>query len=439
MEEACRSRRAGGRFAMTTNAASSAGSTNGAPVRAPRLVGQLWQVPAFLAGILALAVVAALSPLAQQPDDNPLDRDMAVLRQALEKPGPLPHNIGSLADEIAGHATRQSDKAGEAYYLLGALYLRQVESSPPERKSEQRERAKIHLELAELKGVPPADQARLTYLRGKLAFLEGANMQQAIELLSKSLPDGADNPTEGYGLLVQAHLRKAVPDLDAALEANLSQMGICEDEGMLTQIRMLRGELLLKKGMRAEAIKALDSIGAKAPPNVRFKARFIQAKAAMEAGMWDRAIGWWNELLANPEVVPGGKGRILYNLGVCLANHEQPRHAAEAATAWRKAQLFGGEEGQAAALQLAGMLLKSGADNSQALKRLQEALERVSSPADFRNTLVDASSCAARPACGGLPRLSGQRPFSRCRGIVQETGRPGCRRGSDRQGLRTQG
>ncbi len=375
---------------MTTNAATSAGSTNGVLGRAPRQVGQLWQVPVFLAGILALAIVATVSPLAQQPDVNPLQRDMDRLRQVLQKPGPLPANINSLADDVAGHASRQPERAGEAHYLFGRFYLRQAETGLQEKRGEKRGTAGLHLETAEIKGVPPADQARLTYLRGKLAFLDGATMQQAIDLLSKSLPDGADNPGEGYGFLVQAHLRKAVPDLDAALAANLNQMDYCgDDAAMLTQARMLRGELLLKKGMRAEAIKALDAIGPKAPPAIRFKARFIQAKAAMEAQLWERAIGWWNELLASPETVPGGKGRIFYNLGVCQANLERPKHAEKAVEAWRQAQLFGGEEGQAAALQLAGMYLQSG-DHDLALKRLQEALDKVTSPADYRNTLVDA-------------------------------------------------
>src|SRR5207302_6151409 len=137
------------------------------------------------------------------------------------------------------------------------------------------------------------------------------------DLLTRSLPDGADNVVEGYGLLVQAHLRKAAPDLDAALAANLKQMESCEDETVLTQARMLRGELLLKKDQRLDALKVLDQAAAKAPPAVRLKARLMQAKAATQEELWGRAIPWWTELLAHPDVVPGGKGCVLYNLGLC--------------------------------------------------------------------------------------------------------------------------
>ena len=170
-------------------------------------------------------------------------------------------------------------------------------AAPRNELREERDKAAMHLELAELRGVPPADQARLTYLRGKLAYLSGDNMQRAIDLLLQSLPGGADNPGEGFAMLVQAQLHKAVPDLDGALDANLKQLEVCDDETMLTQARLLRGELLLKKEMRGEAIKALEAIGAKAPLSVRLKARYLQAKAAMEEGMWGRAIPWWNESL----------------------------------------------------------------------------------------------------------------------------------------------
>src|SRR5439155_25203119 len=175
---------------------------------------------------------------------------------------------------------------------------------PEERIRDEREKAGVHLELAELFGVPATDRARLTYLRGKLLYRANGDLERVIDLLSRSLPDGADNVVEGYALLTEAHLRKTPPDLDAALAANLKQMESCEDEAVLTQARMLRGELLLRKGQRLEALKVLDQAAAKAPAPVRLRARLMQARAAMDEGLWCRAIPSWMELLAQPEATP---------------------------------------------------------------------------------------------------------------------------------------
>ncbi|HYV39916.1 MAG TPA: hypothetical protein VE988_29790, partial [Gemmataceae bacterium] len=339
---------------MTTSTVSAAASSNGVQGPNARSLGQLWQVPAFFIGAIALALVAAAAPLAPRGDDMPLDQDLLTVRRALEKPGLLPDDVVALAESTVAHANRQPDRAGEAHFLLGAVYLRQAERhSPPDKKREERDKAGMHLELAELRGVPEADVARLTYLRGKVAFLVAANMPRAIELLSKSLPGGADNAAEGYAMVVQAHLQGTPPDLDAALAANLKQMEFIDDDVMMAQTRLLRGELLLKKGQRTEAINFLEAIGPKAPQDLRLKARLLQATAAMEEHLWGQAIGWWTELLPYPQTVAGGKGRILYNIGLCCAHHEPPNHDKEAITAWRETQLYGNEEAQAAALRLA--------------------------------------------------------------------------------------
>jgi predicted negative regulator of RcsB-dependent stress response len=381
---------------MTTSSAAATGSTNGILSRSARHPGQLWQVPVFLLGAVALCTVAAASSFVPAAVEDPVEHDLAVVRRALEKPGVPGSDIVTLAERAAGRASREPEKAGEAHFLAGAVYLRLCERSTPERAHEEREKAAMHLELAELRGVPPPDQARLTYLRGKLAYLSGGNMPRAIELLTQSLPGGADNPGEGFAMLVQAQLHKPVPDLEGALEANLKQLEFCDDETMLTQARLLRGELLLKKEMRGEAIKALEAIGTKAPLAVRLKARYLQSKAAMEEGMWGRAIPWWNELLSHPEAVPGiGKGRMFYNLGVCCMNFEAPAHEKEAIAALREAQLHGGEEAQAAAMRLAQLHINSESNQAAALEYFQDALEKVSGSSDYTNSLLDLRQARA--------------------------------------------
>lgn len=388
----------GGPYAMTIPKATGAPSTNGVHGRTQRPPGQLWQVPAFLVGLLALTLVAATAPLAPTDSDNELERDLAEIRQALEKPGKPADAVIALAESAVAHTSQQPELSGEAHFLLGAIYMRIAENSPAEKAKEEREKATLHLELADLRGVAPTDRARLQYLRGKLLYMHGGDLARAIELLTKSLPDGADNIAEGYGLLVQAHLKKSSPNLDAALAANLKQMENCDDDAVLNQARLLRGELLIKKEMRSEAVKVLDQITAKAPKALRQKARQLQARAATEEGMWSKAIALWRELLQEPSAVTGGRGHILYFLGHCLAQYDTPAHMGEAVQAWQEAMATWkdtppnvSDEAQAAAIRLAEVHLFSNKESEQigALDELRKALKKVSVPGEFKNKVID--------------------------------------------------
>jgi tetratricopeptide (TPR) repeat protein len=373
---------------MTTNTVAGASSSNGPVGRAVRPPGQLWQVPMFLIGLVALVLVAAAGPLVSKPSDNKLERDLVTIRDALEKPGLPPADIVALAESAVLHISQQPDLAGTAHYLLGTICLRQVENGPQEHKREARDQASMHLELAALRGVPPEDRPRLTYLRGKVLYLTNGDVLRIIDLLNTSLPAGAADPAEGFAMLVQVHLRKAVPDLEAALAASARQIEFSEEEGQLAQARTQRGEILLRLDRRAEALKVLDQAADKAKPKERLKIRLMQAKAAMDQGLWGRAIPWWNELLTDPSSVPGGKGRIYYNLGLCCLNFDQPIHEKEAIAAWQEALLYGAEDAQAAALRLGELRLYS-SNSKSALEFFARALDKVSAPADFKNALID--------------------------------------------------
>src|SRR5439155_21415192 len=115
----------------------------------------------------------------------------------------------------------------------------------------------------------------------------------------------------------------------------------------LASARLQHAELLLRKEMRADAIKELERIGSKASRGLRVKARLLQARCCEEDGQWHKAIPLWQALLADAGQVDGGKARILYALGWCHQQHEPP-NSPEAIRAWSEALKLGGAEGQAA-------------------------------------------------------------------------------------------
>jgi tetratricopeptide (TPR) repeat protein len=377
---------------MTNGKARTSANSTGVTTAQARPSGQLWQVPAFLMGILALVGMAYASPLTRDLDESPLEADLVTIRRALEKPGTPTADLVLLAEGAVGRANRNPARAAEAHYLMGTIYLRLAARTAGEESRDYRQKATLQLELARLgqDSLTPEDNSRLQYQRGKLTFMNNGEMALVCELISANLPGGADFLAEGYAILTEACLRKNPPDLDKALAANQKLVEACEEQNLLDVARLQRGDLLLKKNKRAEALATLDLIGPKAAPAVRLKARQMQAQAAMDENMWAKAIQWWNEVLAQPELVPGGKARIYYNLGMCNRAYDPPAHYQEAQVAWLEAESYTGEESQAASLRLAELML-AGKEPDRAFVHFQKALEKVHTIDEYRNLLVTLS------------------------------------------------
>ncbi|HEX9373194.1 MAG TPA: tetratricopeptide repeat protein, partial [Roseiflexaceae bacterium] len=159
-----------------------------------------------------------------------------------------------------------------------------------------------------------------------------------------------------------------------------------ESESAAAPAWLLRAELLLRTGLRAEALKVLRGIGSGAPREVRLQARYLQARTSQEERQFAQAIPLWKELLADPAKVPGGKGYILYALGLCHSAAEPPEDGA-ATVAWREAVQLGGPEGQAAALRLAELCLL-GKERATALDWFARALEKVRTAKDYQNPIL---------------------------------------------------
>ncbi len=361
--------------------------------RAGRSWGQIWQVPTFFVGLLAFVAVAVSAPLRQDTSRLEFEEDLAQLRYGLEQGQEKAAVLIAQAENLLGRLTQFSRKAGEIHFLAGAAYFRQAETCTPDCKDAARDKAVNHFEEALALQVGSADMHPLMYRLGLTLYLQGRERQRALDLMAQAVDKGADRPSKGYALLVQAYLEGPRPNLDAALAANQKQLELTDDRHAeeMAQARLTRGELLLRKEQRLEALKELDRVRADASPPLRIKARLLQTRICEEEGLWNRAIPLWKDLLKDADKVPGGKARVLYALGLCHANGDRPAMD-KAIAAWQEAMSLGGDEGQAAGLRLGEVKLFGPTEDAKAgLEIWAKAVEKIRTPNDYRNKVLELS------------------------------------------------
>jgi tetratricopeptide (TPR) repeat protein len=351
--------------------------------------GQLWQVPVFVVGLLVFLAVAACTPIRRPPEWWRFDATVAALRQGLQQDAD-PNKLVAYAETALLQVHRFGDRAAEVHFLAGSAYYRQALANPPRLTRDLWPRVAEHLEQALQLGADDADMAPLQYRLGRALLAQGRDVPRALELMARSIDQGAEHPLAGYRLLAQAYLKLPVPDVDAALKASRKVIELSDDRDVetLAQARFAHAELLLRTEQRAEVIRELDWIGANVSPALRSKARLLQVRCCEQEGMWEKALVLWKNLLPDAALVPGGKARVQYGIGWCSAQLEKPDNAG-AARAWQEALRLGGLEGQAAGLRLGGLLLFGpNPDAARGLEDWRTALSGVQTTADYHNPYV---------------------------------------------------
>lgn len=386
--------------------------------RASRTLGQLWQVPIFFLGVSALAVVAATSPLRRDYSHQEFDDAVDQLRQALKQPGARLAEYLPLAEDLLQRSAHGSPrKSGQVHFLTGWLCQRLAEQAPPDDAAAFHQKAEDHLANALSRSVSEEDRPALYFHMGAALFHKGTDPERAIDYLSKGVEGGTEDPARGYGMLVKLFLSMPQVDLDAALAANQKQLLYTEDERDLHKARLTRGDLLLRKGRRTDAIKELEAIGPQAPRDIRLKARHLQGRCCEAEGLWNQAIPLYKELLAEGADAPGSRNRILFSLGRCYANADPPQ-IVEAQASWREAGKLGGEEGQAAELLLGNLLLTaSDAQRDQVVTEFAAALAAVNRPAEYKNTLISLAE-ARKLVDGAWSEFQGRKEFARAEQVT---------------------
>ncbi len=359
--------------------------------RARRRLSQLWQAPAFLLGLFVFLGVAVSAPWRQTPQTREFEGLLTRLRTGVAQEDADADLLVAQAEALLLRSSDFRSPAGEIHFLAGSAYYRQGRQKPAAIAKDVWPRAAEQLEQAHALGIADGDRTALQYRLGYALLQQGKDVPRAVELLVLSVEKGAEQPLQGYQLLMQANLQLPKPNLDGALAAlqRILDLTPSRDVEALAQARLQQAEILLRKEQRSEAVKALELIDAKAPRPIRIKARLLQARCLEEDGHWDKAIAIWKELLNEAPQVDGGPARIQYQLGLALLRTE-PRNTADAIRAWSEALRLGGPEGQAAGLRLGELRLSLGATEAAlALSDWKQALEKVNSPQDYHNPHIE--------------------------------------------------
>jgi tetratricopeptide (TPR) repeat protein len=347
---------------------------------------QLWQVPVFVAGAVALLGAALARPLACGGPGRQLEHDLAAARALVARPDGDAEEALRLARRGL-EAARQAPpgRAGEALFLVGWAHVRLAEHEAAPGPAEHWRGARQALEEAAREGVPADDGDRLNYLLGKAGYHTGDAPEVVAGRLAAGV-EGAENRVEGYDLLTQAYLRLTPPDLLKALEANekLRQVPLAGEE-VLAPARLTAGELYLRLGKPERARQVLEKVGEQAPPAVLARARLLRAQSFEDEGKWAQAAPLYKAALADGREPLASSGAVLYHLGACYQRLEQPP---EAAAAWEECVRGKGPAARAAAVALAELRVQEG-QPEKGLGLLAGAVEGLKGPEGWANPLLD--------------------------------------------------
>jgi tetratricopeptide (TPR) repeat protein len=302
----------------------------------------------------------------------------------LEDPQASASELTTQSDELLGHIDSLPKRAGEAQFLAGSAYLRLARVLPPDQAAAIWKKARAHLELAEQLGVQEVDAGPLLFRLGKAHYQTGGEAHRVIQYLSSATDISVEERADAYEMLSQTYLK--LKDIRSALAVNEKLLQLpTRDENLLAPARLLRGELLLEQHEHAVARKLLARIGPGAPRDIQSRALFLQASSYQQEGAWAEAAELWNRILAQHREMLAERGRILYWLGLCYRNLKQ---LGDAAHTWEQAVALGGEEGMAAALQLANLRTENG-KHAAGLELLARVLRPINRPEEYHNSLVD--------------------------------------------------
>lgn len=380
---------------MDTNPAATVQTSTSESYSARPRKRDLWQVPTFFLGVVALTGACLGHPLWRQGQVRCLERSLAAATQTLQRDDASVDEVLEKVSAVLEATERYPQLAARAHLLIGEARLRQAATSDDAEARQLNTTARSHLEQADRLGVSDAERARLVYALARVWERTGEPARRVIDALEESAPRlPPAEAARAYALLTDIYLRPPQLQITEALAVNRKLLDLpTVDEELLAPARLLRGELLLKLQSPAEAREALKYIKPPAPPHLIRKARYIEARTYQDEGQWARAARNWQELLDDREPSVEHEhsvqqGMILYNLGVCYRHLDEPD---EAARVWERAmRVDDAPEAPAAALALAELRLL-GSEPVSAMDAFTRAVREVQRPEDWSPIAIELS------------------------------------------------
>jgi hypothetical protein len=357
----------------------------------------LWQLPTFLLGAAALVAVWYGRPYWQQSPAQRYERDLAALREALDKSPVDAPKVQELLRKVHGVEPPPHLEKAAPYVIGSALAVSAEVAATPDEADEQLRAARRLLEQADRDGVPEPDRARLKHRLAKVWARTGEPPLKVVDALTATL-DCGDDPAEANRLLADALLKLDPPDNKKArdcLKEYLARVGPGRGEGQaraLNQARLQLGDLLTKLGEPDEARKVLERIGPDAPPEVLVAARAQLARSHQAEEDWAPAIRCLEQARDVRGITPAQKAAVLFQLSECYAKVSR---RAEAIAALEQVRKAGGPAATAAALRLAEFLLADPKKREEAVLALEGALPEDATAETYRNPLLTLTEARA--------------------------------------------
>jgi hypothetical protein len=366
---------------------------------APARRRNFWQLPTFALGVAAaIAAVAAFPPQPLSPAER-TQRELADLRQALDRSGgksPDLTAVEALTPKAAAAAEQFPELAPLAHFLAGSGHLALAETAPAEEG--RCVVAAEHLGKVEPGHLPDsADQKKLAYRKAKALAATGAGDPAELLPALLDVPPGEGTDGERRRLIADVALRMTPPDLARAREELTTYLSGPPrlTAPVLARYRLKLSEVLLGLNQPDEARKWLRDIGAAAPVDIQAQAHVLLARLAASESNWAEAVKLYEAAGSAPGLPPDQLGPIHYQAGLA---HVRLNNPAAAAPHFEAAAKDAGPVGTAAAVRLAELVLRNPAlqgQRSRAVDRLEAAVRQVAAGSPFQSPYLSADEVRA--------------------------------------------
>ncbi len=348
---------------------------------APARRTHYWQLPAFLAGVAAVALATAKFPVAPDSPAARHQRNVKTLRLTLEAK-PLDASAAeSLAATVAGDPAADA----EARLLAGTALVAVAEQSPagPDgpQVADAWKRAAAQLSAVEPGSLAsPDDRKRLAFRLAKAQAALAAGDAKLLGLTLAEVPPGDEIEGERRRLLAECYLRQVPPDFKHAreeLQAYLSSSQRLPPAPAARARQKLAGvHVALNDPEKARA--CLKEIGGTAPADVQALAKAQLGRLAAAENRFAEAAADFEAALANPALPAGEREGLCYD---AAWNHLGAKNPAAAVPYLEEIVKGGGRLAANAGVRLAQVLLADPAGRGRRAAALDALAVAAKSPA----------------------------------------------------------